>query len=125
MPSVAISRTMPSWLTRWRRTSRSTSQASATITAAASMKASGSATGASAGSHRGSHSARRASARAPNSTIAPWAKLKTPEALKISTKPSAISEYSTPAINPPSTTSMKKSHVLSVRRCGAQWFTPR
>ena len=29
---------------------------------------------------------------AANSTIAPWAKLKTPEALKISTKPSATSE---------------------------------
>src|SRR3546814_2176288 len=39
------------------------------------------------------------------STIAPWAKLNTPEALKISTKPSATSEYSTPVRRPPSSTS--------------------
>jgi hypothetical protein len=42
--------------------------------------------------HCGIHSAKRAIARAANSTIAPCAKLKTPEALKISTKPSATSE---------------------------------
>ncbi len=47
----------------------------------------------------------RATASAPNSTIAPCAKLNTPEALKISTKPSATNEYSTPDINPPSITS--------------------
>ena len=40
---------------------------------------------------------------AANSTMAPWAKLNTPEALKISTKPSATSEYITPAISPPIT----------------------
>ena len=34
----------------------------------------------------------RASVSAANSTMAPWAKLNTPEALKISTKPSATSE---------------------------------
>ena len=34
----------------------------------------------------------RANDSAANSTIAPWAKLNTPEALKISTKPSATSE---------------------------------
>ncbi len=34
----------------------------------------------------------RASDSAANSTIAPWAKLNTPDALKISTKPSATSE---------------------------------
>jgi hypothetical protein len=39
----------------------------------------------------GIHSAKRAMASAANSTIAPCAKLKTPEALKISTKPSATS----------------------------------
>jgi len=43
-------------------------------------------------SHCGNHSARRAIASAANSTIAPCAKLNTPLALKISTKPSAISE---------------------------------
>ena len=32
------------------------------------------------------------SVSAANSTITPWAKLKTPDALKISTKPSATSE---------------------------------
>jgi len=48
----------------------------------------------------------RARASAANSTIAPCAKLNTPEALKISTKPSATSEYSTPDIRPPSITSM-------------------
>ena len=40
----------------------------------------------------GIHSAKRAIASAANSTIAPCAKLNTPEALKISTKPSATSE---------------------------------
>ncbi|MNT59525.1 hypothetical protein D3C72_1970450 [compost metagenome] len=42
-------------------------------------------------SHLGIHSEKRAMARAANSTMAPMAKLKTPDALKISTKPSAIS----------------------------------
>src|SRR3546814_8261530 len=52
-----------------------------------------------------SHSCSLAIASAANSTIAPWAKLNTPEALKISTKPSATSEYSTPVRRPPSSTS--------------------
>ena len=39
----------------------------------------------------GSASERRANDRAANSTMAPCAKLNTPEALKISTKPSATS----------------------------------
>src|SRR5512144_1861211 len=43
----------------------------------------------------------RASDSAANSTIAPCAKLKTPEALKISTKPSATSEYRVPVRRPP------------------------
>ena len=34
----------------------------------------------------------RARVSAANSTMAPWAKLNTPDALKISTKPSATSE---------------------------------
>ena len=41
--------------------------------------------------HAGIHSESRAMASAANSTMAPWAKLNTPEALKISTKPSATS----------------------------------
>ena len=47
----------------------------------------------------------RATESAANSTIAPCAKLKTPDALKISTRPSATSEYMTPDIKPPSSTS--------------------
>src|SRR5713226_1819439 len=49
----------------------------------------------------GMNSDSRASDNAANSTIEPWAKLNTPEALKISTKPSATSEYSTPVRSPP------------------------
>ena len=55
----------------------------------------------------GIHSDKRAIASAANNTIAPCAKLNTPEALKINTKPSATNEYNTPAIRPPSATSMK------------------
>src|SRR6476620_12513545 len=58
--------------------------------------------------HCGIHSENLAIASAANSTIAPCAKLKTPEALKISTKPSAMSEYSMPAIRPPNSVSRKK-----------------
>ena len=50
------------------------------------------ATASSAASHSGICSARRATDSAANSTIAPCAKLNTPEALKISAKPSATSE---------------------------------
>ena len=45
-----------------------------------------------AGPAAGSIREKRAIASAANSTIAPCAKLNTPEALKIRTKPSAISE---------------------------------
>src|SRR5438105_4015985 len=44
---------------------------------------------------------------AANSTITPWAKLNTPEALKISTKPRATREYISPAKTPPRITSTK------------------
>src|SRR5690606_15333845 len=47
--------------------------------------------------------------RPANSTMAPCAKLNTPEALKIRTKPSATSEYITPAMRPPISTSKKKA----------------
>ena len=43
---------------------------------------------------------------AANSAMTPWAKLNIPEALKMSTKPSATSAYSTPVISPFSATSM-------------------
>ena len=63
--------------------------------------------------HKGIHSEKRAIAKAANNTIAPWAKLKTPEALKINTKPKATKEYNMPAIRPPSSVSKKNAIVLS------------
>ena len=53
-------------------------------------------------------------ASAANSTIAPWAKLNTPLALKISTKPSATSEYSMPVIRPPKSVSRNGPIVCSL-----------
>ncbi len=79
---MAISSAIASWLTSGRSTSRSISQASATMITTAR----------SAASHHGMTSAMRATDSAAKSTIAPCAKLNTPEALKISTKPSATSE---------------------------------
>src|SRR5574343_1176638 len=114
MPSVAISSVMPSWLTSLPSTKRCTAQASATMHAIAAAKPTR------LPSHRLSvcsqallHSEKRAIASAANSTIAPWAKLNTPEALKISTKPSAISEYSMPAIRPPKRVSRKNPMSVS------------
>ncbi len=52
-------------------------------------------------------------ANAANSTIAPWAKLNTPEALKISTKPSATNEYSMPDIRPLNRVSRKFAMLSS------------
>ncbi len=116
MPSVAINRVTPSWFTRWRSTSRSISQATSHMSAPASTKAATLAsTRLSMPSQIGIHSEKRAMARAAKSTMAPWAKLKTPEALKISTKPRATSEYSMPAIRPPSSASRKNAMVNSVR----------
>src|ERR1700752_2131699 len=51
---------------------------------------------------------------AANSTIVPWAKLNTPEALKINTKPSATSEYMTPLNSPPMTTSSTNSALSHI-----------
>jgi hypothetical protein len=113
MPSVAINSVTPSWLTRWRSTRRSISQASTNITAAASANAIRLPRNLlSMPSQPGIHSENRAMARAANNTIAPCAKLNTPEALKISTKPSATSEYNMPAIRPPIRVSMKKAMVV-------------
>ena len=82
MPSVAMKRTIGSWFTSRRSTRRSISHASAimmaTVTASATIS--------------GIFSMRRTSESAANSTIAPCAKLKTPEALKMSTRPIATSE---------------------------------
>ena len=52
---------------------------------------------------------KRTKVKAANKTIAPCAKLNTPEALKINTKPNATSEYITPDKRPPTKTS-KKNH---------------
>jgi hypothetical protein len=92
MPIVAMNRMMPSWLTSLRSTIRSAAQAMTAMTAAANRKAATRAR-----PNGQCHSAcmtsrARTSASAAVSTIAPWAKLNTPEALKISTKPSATSE---------------------------------
>src|SRR5262245_40479650 len=57
--------------------------------------------------------------RAANSTITPWAKLNTPEALKMSTNPSATMAYITPAIKPPTTTSAKKIGADTMSANGA------
>jgi precorrin-6x reductase len=67
-------------------------------------------------SSAGNHSAKRAMASAANSTIAPCAKLKTPLALKMSTKPSATSEYSMPVIRPPNRVSRNAPMVCSCAR---------
>ena len=73
-------------------------------------------------SQPGIHSEKRAIASAANSTIAPCAKLNTPEALKISTKPSATSAYSMPVIRPPNSVSRKNPMILRPR---VQWLVPR
>ena len=117
MPSVAISSVVASWLTRWRSTKRSTATASTNMTSALTMKASTLASSMfSKPSHCGIHSENRAIDSAATSTMAPWAKLNTPEALKISTKPRPISAYSMPLIRPPNNVSRKNPmSVASVR----------
>src|SRR5471032_1743697 len=52
---------------------------------------------------------------AAKNTIAPWAKLNTPEALYISTKPIATSAYITPDSRPAISTSKKKLMFILVR----------
>ena len=81
-PSVAMSSATPSWLTSGRSTRRSITMASTTMMTTAIRIA----------AHSGMRSDRRATASAANSTIAPCAKLNTPEALKMSTNPRATSE---------------------------------
>ena len=77
-PMVAMNRMMCSWFTSGRSTTRSMAKASATITTMVSASAT------TTGTPRSMSPTR---VRAANSTITPWAKLNTPEALKISTKP--------------------------------------
>jgi hypothetical protein len=82
IPNVAMNRMMSGWLTSGRSTTRSMLQASAYITPTVSTRASRAGT---------PFSCRPTSVRPAKTTMMPWAKLNTPEALKISTKPSAIS----------------------------------
>ncbi len=51
--------------------------------------------------------------------MAPWAKLNTPEALKMSTNPKATSEYITPVRIPLMTTSAKKIGEPAISTNGA------
>ena len=81
-PIVAMKRMMSGWLTRGRRTTRSTVNASRNIMPIARITPSQAGT---------PSSCNPTSVRAPNTTMMPWAKLNIPDALKIKTKPSAIS----------------------------------
>ena len=80
---VDMKRMMSSCPTNGRKTSRSTPQASAYMIPNANISARIAGT---------PNSCRPTMARAANTTMMPWAKLKMPDALKISTKPSAIRE---------------------------------
>ena len=55
--------------------------------------------------------------RAANRTIAPWAKLNMPDALKISTKPKATKEYMTPVDNP--------TRISSVKKYGSEYMSTK
>src|SRR5262245_1138003 len=109
-PMVAMNRMMCSWFTSGRSTTRSMTKASNTITSTVSSSAS--ATGA-------PRSIRPTSVSAAKSTITPWAKLNTPEALKISTNPRATSEYMSPAATPPIRTSTKNAGFAAMSANGA------
>ena len=82
MPNVAMNRMMSGWLTSGRSTSRSTPTASPYMTAIVRTSATQAGT---------PFSCRPTRVSAANTIMMPCAKLNTPEALKISTKPSAIS----------------------------------
>ena len=79
-----MNRMMSGWLTSGRRISRSTAKASTNITAMVSAERDETA-------GTPCSQCRPTSVSAANTTMMPCAKLNTPEALKISTKPSAIS----------------------------------
>src|SRR5882724_10468805 len=109
-PIVAMNKMMCAWLTSGRSTSRSIAKASATMTAVVSASAT------TTGAPRSSNPTRVSAA---NSTITPWAKLNTPEALKMSTKPSATSEYISPAKTPPISTSTRNAGAPAMSLNGA------
>src|SRR6266545_6178486 len=108
-PMVAMNRMMYSWLTSGRSTMRSMAKASATITSMVRTSAMA------VGTPRSISPTR---VRAAKSTMTPWAKLKTPEALKMSTKPRATSEYMRPAATPPISTSIRKPGAPAMSRNG-------
>src|SRR5882724_2178220 len=109
-PMVAMKRMMGAWFTSGRSTTRSMPKASATITATVARSATATGSPISMSPTR---------VRAANSTITPWAKLNTPEALKMRTKPSAPSEYMSPAAMPPISTSARKVGAPAMSRKGA------
>src|SRR5438094_715998 len=109
-PIVAMNRMMCAWLTSGRSTSRSIAKASAIMTAVVSASAT------TTGAPRSSSPTRVSAA---NSTMTPWAKLNTPEALKMSTKPSATSEYISPAKTPPISTSTRNAGAPAMSLNGA------
>src|SRR5262245_46850942 len=109
-PMVAMNRMMCSWFTSGRSTTRSMAKASATMTMTVRRSATG--TGA-------PFSIRPTRVSAAKSTMTPCAKLKTPEALKISTKPRATSEYMRPAAIPPISTSTRKAGLPNMSANGA------
>src|SRR5207247_6919403 len=108
-PIVAMNRMMCSWFTSGRSTIRSMPNASRTMTSAVS---------ASARTTPAPRSIKPTSVSAAKSTITPCAKLKTPDALKISTKPSATSEYIRPVNRPPSSTSIRNAGEAAMSRNG-------
>src|SRR2546430_5801998 len=108
-PMVAMNRMMAAWLTSGRRTTRSMARASAIITPIVSASAIAT------GTPRSSRPTRVSAAK---STITPGAKLKTPDALKINTKPRATSEYISPAAMPPRSTSTKNAGPVTMSRKG-------
>ena len=114
MPKVAINKVVPSWFTSWRNTNRSITQATQNMTAAAMAKAIRLTNNKLPSPAAFNQPENRAIAKAANKTMAPCAKLNTPEALKISTKPKATSEYNMPAIRPPSSVSRKNPMAVNV-----------
>src|SRR5215831_7197326 len=109
-PMVAMNRMMCSWFTSGRRTTRSMAKAMAIMTRMVRARATGTCAPFSISPTR---------VRAAKSTITPWAKLKTPEALKISTNPRATSEYMRPAAMPPMSTSVRKVRFPAMSAKGA------
>src|SRR5437879_9134059 len=112
---VAMNRMIASWFTSGRSTTRSMRKARPTITAIVTMSATATGT---------PRSISPTSVRAEKSTMTPWAKLKTPEALKMRTKPRATREYMSPAAMPPKSTSARKVGLPAMSAKGAT-STPR